>query len=100
MMPQVPPVDDRRERISELLAQAAAAHEQFETILLKRSDPTWARWEAGFALERNLQKFLPSEVSEDQLSNWLQVWAAEYEQNGGQVTRPQYFAQRLLEALQ
>jgi len=99
-MPQVPSVDDRRERISELLARAAAAHEQFETILLKHSDPTWARWEAGFALERDLQKFLPNEVSEEQLSRWLQVWAAEYEQNGGQSTRPDFFTQRLLEAVQ
>ncbi len=99
MDPQVPPVEGQRQRISELLSRAAAAHRQYESVILKQPDPNWANWEATFAFVRDIQKYLPGEISQDQLSRWLAAWAEDYARNGGELSEPDYFAQRLLEAL-
>jgi hypothetical protein len=101
-------------QITDLITQAEGAHSQYESIILKRPDPRWADWLAGFVLDRSLQKLLPQPVEEAQLARWLTQWDGEYSASqpaadqpatgqpvAGQPadTRAGYFAQRLLDAL-
>lgn len=100
MGPEVPTADERRTRIHEMLVQASAAHEQYASIYLKRTDPQWANWQAGFMLERNLGKLMSTPMSQEQLGRLLAQLAAEYEPNGMETGQVDFLAQRLFEALQ
>jgi hypothetical protein len=86
-------------QIAALITQAEGAHSQYESIILKRSDPRWADWLAGFVLDRSLQKLLPQPVEQAQLARWFAEWDGEYAVGQPVDTRAGYFAQRLLDTL-
>ncbi len=86
-------------QITDLIAQAEAAHGQYEHTILRRPDPRWAEWLAGFVLDRSLQKWLPQPISEAQLARWFAEWDGEYAAAQVAEPRAEYFAGRLLDAL-
>ncbi len=89
--------NQQREQIIALLAQAQAAHQQYESVILRHDDPHWADWLAGFVLDRSLEKLLARQVSEAQLAQSLRQWDGDYTSGAAEMPRPEYFAQRLLE---
>ncbi len=86
----------QREQVIALLAQAHAAHQQYEGVILHHGDPHWADWLAGFVLDRSLEKLLAHNLSEAQLAQLFKQWDEDYAAAGAGVPRAEYFAGRLL----
>lgn len=93
---EMPVQDERQTRLAALIEQASEAHAQYENVVLKRVDPDWPRWLAGFVLDRNPGSVILANVGEDQLAQLLRRYDADYQSQGGNGPRPAYFAERLL----
>ncbi len=91
------PVEDVRQAgLAALIEQASEAHAQYENVVLKRADPDWPRWFAGFVRDRSPGRTILAHVSEDQLAQMFRRYDADYQSQGGDGSRPVYLAQRLL----
>ncbi len=96
MAPDTVVNDETRTRLVELLAQARAAHQTYETIRLKHADPNWATWYAGFVLERGFERVWP-DLKEAQLAAMLQDIDREYQNAGADQNWAEFVVHRLIQ---
>jgi hypothetical protein len=93
---------DRTEAIQLLLAEAEAAHGEFEANELKGVyDQDWARWYGAYAVEHGIADRLGHDVSADRLAELLARSYAQFEQIDPKPSEPwaAYAARRIVEEL-
>ncbi|MBI1258768.1 MAG: hypothetical protein GC204_14965 [Chloroflexi bacterium] len=73
---------DRVDEITQLLEQAGQAHGSYEQAELKGVyDQNWARWYAGYVVERGISALLGHVVTVDQVARFFTTSFATYERD-------------------
>ncbi len=89
------------EAVAFLLAEAAAAHEQYEKSMLRGTrDTDWPEWCAEHAMANGLATLLEPDVTEREVGELLRIINEEYLEVDGQPLWAEFAARRLLGALE
>ncbi|MHC5055447.1 MAG: hypothetical protein ACYTKD_12090 [Planctomycetota bacterium] len=87
--------------IAFLLAEAAAAHEQYEEAMLRgHRDTDMPEWCAEHAMANGLAALLDYEVTEQEVGELLRIINEEYVEVDGQPPWAEFAARRLVGALE
>ena len=91
---------DKAGEVRQLLGEAEAAHHRYEQQELKGEyDDDWARWYAGFAVERGISVILNHAVSVKDLTEFLMRTNEDYKTADQSVPWAEYTARRIVEEL-
>jgi hypothetical protein len=92
---------DTTSEIAFLLAEAAAAHEQYEKAVLHgRRDTDLPEWCAEHAMANGLRALLGYEVSEEEVGELLRKINEDFVEADGQPPWAEFAARRLTHALE
>lgn len=91
---------DKAGEVRQLLTEAEAAHHRYEQQELKGEyDRDWARWYAGFAVERGISVILNHAVTVKDLAEFLARTNEDYKTSDQTVPWAEYTAQRIIAEL-
>lgn len=82
--------------IADLLAQTGAAHGEYEERDLGGAyDQNWAQWYATYLVGYGFGNLLDTNVTVEQVRQWLQACDAAYKQEQPNIRWENYYAQRI-----
>ena len=84
-----------KNRLAELLSEAAEAHHHYETEVLKQVDTDWAGWYAEYLMQHGAANSLKEPLAVDQLASQLAEHAAAYAAQNPGGSWQEYYAEQL-----
>ena len=91
------PSEPSERDLAALLAQAEAAHGEYETRELGGVfDQDWPRWYAAYLLDQGAGRLLPGEITAEQLADRLAACDEAYRREQPEAEWPHYYARHLL----
>jgi hypothetical protein len=92
--------EERVEAIRALLVETEEAHGRYESTELGGVyDQAWARWYAGYAVDRGIADLVGHQVDPDRLAEFLASGFAEFEAAATDESWPEHTARRIADEL-